>query len=117
MNAIEEIEALAAEWIKRAADISAKLRRPFAPMMLASDGLRIAANELRDLAVRLREREGADRRDLPPANCRERLRREGKPYPRSGCWSCGDWGRDRDRCNAALDAAIREKGAQNDDRQ
>lgn len=27
-----------------------------------------------------------------PANCRNRLRDEGKAYPRSGCASCGDGG-------------------------
>ncbi|AWY09310.1 hypothetical protein vBRpoSV10_188 [Ruegeria phage vB_RpoS-V10] len=27
--------------------------------------------------------------DTRPANCRERLREEGKSYPRSGCGACG----------------------------
>jgi len=28
--------------------------------------------------------------EVLPTNCRERLRKEGKKYPRSGCFSCGN---------------------------
>lgn len=33
-----------------------------------------------------------ERRDERPANCRNRLRDEGKVYPRSGCAVCGNGG-------------------------
>ncbi|MCZ8113855.1 hypothetical protein [Silanimonas sp.] len=41
---------------------------------------------------------------VPPADCRARLRAEGKPYPRSGCQACGKWYPRSDYCEAALAA-------------
>lgn len=40
---------------------------------------------------------------VPPANCRQRLQREGKPYPRSGCEACGDMSPLWRQCNAGLE--------------
>jgi len=34
--------------------------------------------------------------------CRERLRVEGKAYPRSGCEVCGKWSPKSDKCRAML---------------
>lgn len=42
-------------------------------------------------AVASWERAGKPR-DHKPANCRNRLRDEGQPYPKSGCASCGNGG-------------------------
>lgn len=36
--------------------------------------------------------------DTRPENCRERLRAEGKPYPRSRCFGCGMTERNPKNC-------------------
>jgi hypothetical protein len=38
----------------------------------------------------------------PPANCRQRLVREGKPYPRSSCTTCGKFSPKWRECDALL---------------
>jgi hypothetical protein len=43
---------------------------------------------------------------LPPPNCRERLRVEGQPYPRSSCQVCGKWSPSSATCGKILDAAM-----------
>lgn len=40
---------------------------------------------------------------VPPANCSQRLMREGKPYPKSGCEACGDMSPLWRQCNAGLE--------------
>lgn len=40
-----------------------------------------------------------------PANCRQRLAAEGKPYPRSSCAVCGKFSPRWRECDAALNAA------------
>jgi hypothetical protein len=39
---------------------------------------------------------------VPPANCRQRLSHEGKPYPRSSCAVCGKLSPNWRQCDAAL---------------
>lgn len=39
---------------------------------------------------------------LVPSNCRERLRLEGKPYPRSSCQACGKFSPKSSQCDALL---------------
>jgi hypothetical protein len=39
-----------------------------------------------------------------PANCRERLQREGKPYPKSSCAACGKFAPNWRDCDALLAA-------------
>lgn len=39
-----------------------------------------------------------------PANCRQRLREEGKPYPRSSCDVCGQFAPKWQECDALLQA-------------
>lgn len=41
--------------------------------------------------------------ETPPANCRQRLMREGKPYPRSSCAVCGHFAPRRRECASALE--------------
>ncbi|MBC7202543.1 MAG: hypothetical protein H5U29_03315 [Pusillimonas sp.] len=41
----------------------------------------------------------------PPANCRQRLAKEGKPYPRSSCFVCGQLSPRHRECDAMLEAA------------
>lgn len=40
----------------------------------------------------------------PPLNCRQRLKVEGKAYPRSNCSSCGSLAPNSKVCDAALEA-------------
>lgn len=47
---------------------------------------------------------------LPPENCRERLRAEGKPYPRSSCQACGKFAPKWKECEPIM-AAIAAKAA------
>jgi hypothetical protein len=49
----------------------------------------------------------------PPSTCRERLRAEGKMYPRSSCEACGKWAPKWKECSAALkDSAPRAEGGE-----
>ena len=41
---------------------------------------------------------------VPPSNCRQRLMREGKGYPKSGCDSCGDLSPLWRQCDAVLES-------------
>ena len=50
---------------------------------------------------------------VPPANCRQRLQREGKPYPKSGCEACGDMSPLWRQCNAAIAAELEGKSNEN----
>jgi hypothetical protein len=43
-----------------------------------------------------------DKEFEPPANCRQRLQRNGMPYPKSGCDACGNMSPKRRQCDAAL---------------
>jgi len=43
-----------------------------------------------------------DREFEPPANCRQRLQRNGMPYPKSGCDACGNMSPKWRQCDAAL---------------
>jgi hypothetical protein len=42
----------------------------------------------------------------PPTNCRQRLQRNGMPYPKSGCDACGSMSPKWRQCDAALDRLI-----------
>lgn len=44
-----------------------------------------------------------DKEFEPPANCRQRLQRNGVPYPKSGCNACGMMSPKWRECDAALD--------------
>lgn len=48
----------------------------------------------------------------PPANCRQRLIAEGKPYPKSGCEACGIHALSPGvrECDAALNSAVLPNG-------
>lgn len=46
----------------------------------------------------------------PPENCRQRLMREGKPYPRSSCQACGKFSPRWKECDAALSVTPSEGG-------
>ena len=52
---------------------------------------------------------------MRPSNCRERLREEGEPYPRSNCWVCGTLIRPNWQCpwkgDREADCARLESGA------
>jgi len=43
-----------------------------------------------------------DKEFEPPANCRQRLQRNGMPYPKSGCDACGNMSPKWQQCDAAL---------------
>lgn len=60
------------------------------------------------------ERERAQERAEPAANCRQRLMREGKPYPRSGCVVCGKWAPKSEHCDSLLDAEKTAPAAERD---
>jgi hypothetical protein len=64
-------------------------------------------DEYRDLLKRidakLAELRNPEQRATPlPRTCRQRLMAEGKPYPKSGCWACGDMSPKWRECDQAL---------------
>jgi hypothetical protein len=61
------------------------------------------AEQTQDKLDRLIEMDHAAACVVPPVNCRQRLQREGKPYPKSGCESCGDMSPLWRQCNASLE--------------
>lgn len=62
------------------------------------------ARLIADLQLRMEELEAPAslRRPTVPKKCRQRLIRDGKPHPKSGCEACGDMSPDWRLCEALL---------------
>lgn len=64
---------------------------------------RVKLLELEKQLDQLKQREKEETEGLiPPANCMERLRYEGKPYPRGACAICGQLAPKSNECFALI---------------